>query len=441
MKLLRQLEKAYVVVSMLFFSGGLIQRMVAEDDPAARLQPDMAFKIGQVIIYAILLPLAVVHWRRVLRGVQQSGWIFAMCGFAITSAAWAFDRRFTLLHGIIFSALTLFAIYLASCFDWEQQINLFGWLSLIAIVGSACMAIFVPAYGISQDLHQGAVKGLFPHKNIMGRQLGFAILTLWLGKPKAIPLWLRNSALACACLLLALSNAVTSIVAMLACVAMYPVFHLLRLSGRRTLPLWAPLVPVLGMGLLFGISNFGIVLEATGRSSTLTGRSAIWSAVLSAIGRHPWLGYGYDIFWNRYTIDLAKVKFALRGFQPPHAHNGYLDLLLAMGLLGMLVFVGSFLTSFWRAGTLFQANQIRGAKWPMLVLLFIAVFNVAESSLLRPLTFLWIPYVTIYVSLALMRAEERLGACAALPHDADNDGRVERESQGSIGGALPGYIT
>ena len=63
--------------------------------------------------------------------------------------------------------MTMFAIYVASCFDWDGQLDIFGWMSVIAVVGSCFMAIFVPSFGISKDVHWGAVKGLFPNKNII----------------------------------------------------------------------------------------------------------------------------------------------------------------------------------------------------------------------------------------------------------------------------------
>ena len=81
------------------------------------------------------------------------------------------------------------------------------------------------------------MKGIFPHKNILGRQMVFAILTLWLARPKGIPVWLRNLTLASGCVLLILSNAITSMIALAVCVVMYPVLQLFRIRKKRTVPL------------------------------------------------------------------------------------------------------------------------------------------------------------------------------------------------------------
>ena len=193
MRLLRTFEKIYIVVSMLFLTNGIFQKAVAQSDVAGQTSPVPEDRIGELLVCLILVPLLIVHSKKIFHALRHSGWIIALCSLAIASAAWSSDPRLTLRRGILLTAITMFAVYVASCFEWDEQLDLFGWLSVIAVVGSAFMAIFVPYYGISHDIHTGAVKGIFPHKNILGRQMVFAILTLWLARPKGIPVWLRNS--------------------------------------------------------------------------------------------------------------------------------------------------------------------------------------------------------------------------------------------------------
>src|SRR5271168_767347 len=369
MKIFRICEKIYLVTSLLFFAGGLLQRAIAEDDLTARWTPDPGLRIGQFVIYALLLPLLAVHWRKILHAVRYSGWIVALCFLAGLSASWSAGIRFTGFSAISLTALTLFSIYFASCFSWDEQLSMFGWLSVIAVVGSCFMAIFIPSYGISQDIHWGAVKGLFPNKNIMGRQMVFAILTLALAEPKAVPVWLRRCCLGMAVVLLLLANAATALVTAIFCTLMYPVLSLLRVSKQRTLPLWVPVAPIFALSLFAVVANYGALAQSLGRNATLTGRVPLWHAVIGAIWQHPWFGYGYNVFWKRDTGELAKVIYAAR-FPAMHAHNGYLDILLAMGALGLLVFFGGYLTSLFRAYRVFRMDEIRGAKWPLLFLLF-----------------------------------------------------------------------
>jgi exopolysaccharide production protein ExoQ len=439
-KTFQQFEKVYAVLAMLFLANGLIPSMVAENDNVGQFhEPNMGDRIAVVTLYLILVPLLIKHWRRIFDALRNSGWIVALCGLALASTAWSFDAGFTLRRAITLSAMTLFAVYIGSCFDWDEQLDLFGWLSVVAVVGSALMVILVPAYGISHDIHSGSLKGLFPHRSVLARQMVFGILTLWLGKPKGLPVFVRNLTLFVGFILLVFSNAATSVVVLMVCLAMYPLLAIVKIPRRNTLPLWVPLAPLVAMVVFVFLKKFDLFLSILGRTPTLTGRTAIWDATILEIGKRPWLGWGYDVFWNRYTKDLAVVTNALQ-FRPPHAHDGYLDILLALGIVGMFLFLGGFLTATWRALQLFLADEVRGAKWPLFILLFFAIFNITESNILRPLTFLWIPYVAIYVSLALMRAEARhtASAKASSPESIDDS---ESERDGEVRGILPGYGT
>jgi len=431
--MLKTLEKTYIVISMLFLAQGVLQVAVAENDTQGRL-PSRALLIGQLLIFAILAVLSVVRWREMLHGLLHSGWIVALVSLAVFSCAWSSDPLFTLRRAIFLVATTVFAIYIASCFDWDEQLSMFGWLSVLAIAGSAFMIAFFPEYGISLDLHYGSYKGLFPHRSALARQMLFGILILSLGKPKGIPNWVRYLCLFGACVMLVFSHAATSMVAAALCLALYPLVHLIRVRRRNTLPIWVPFVPIVAAIGAFVLANFNFVLEAAGRSSTLTGRVPIWTAVIEAVSKKPLLGYGYDVFWNRESGDLRIVRGMINP-APTHAHNGYLDVLLALGAVGLVIFLCGFIVNLWRAGRLFQDGSVNGAKWPLLFLIFFATFNLTESNILRLLTFLWVPYVSVFVSLALMQSHARV---PGLVPDGDLDPDDETDGP-QASRAIPQY--
>jgi hypothetical protein len=59
-----------------------------------------------------------------------------------------------------------------------------------------------------------------------------------------------------------------------------------------------------------------------------------------------------------------------------------------------------------RAFALLREESIDASKWPVIFLLFFSAYNVTESCILRPHTFLWVPYVSVYVFLALTEAKQ-----------------------------------
>jgi exopolysaccharide production protein ExoQ len=91
-----------------------------------------------------------------------------------------------------------------------------------------------------------------------------------------------------------------------------------------------------------GAFALSVVLDASfaagllGRDGTLTGRTAIWDFVWRRIKERPWLGHGYQAYWNvenEFTINIKRTV----GFPVTSAHQGLLDVLLGVGIIGLVI--------------------------------------------------------------------------------------------------------
>ena len=91
------------------------------------------------------------------------------------------------------------------------------------------------------------------------------------------------------------------------------------------------IVAALILVLLFDI--WGIVLNALNREATLTGRTELWKKLLD-IRTDPLFGVGYESFWLG-----SRTKELWREFwwRPNEAHNGYLEVYLNLGVMGVLL--------------------------------------------------------------------------------------------------------
>src|ERR1700736_5989721 len=155
--MLRILERIYVVFSLLYFTGGLIPTDVSEHQQV--FQINHAAALVQVIVFPVLAVFMLIHWKQMSRGIRASGWIMALCGLVVVSALWAYDPMFTLRRAAIFVATTMFATYLGSCFDWDEQLTMFAWTLAIVVIGSYLCVVLFPQYGISHDTHWGSLEG------------------------------------------------------------------------------------------------------------------------------------------------------------------------------------------------------------------------------------------------------------------------------------------
>jgi O-antigen ligase len=80
-------------------------------------------------------------------------------------------------------------------------------------------------------------------------------------------------------------------------------------------------------------------------------------------------------------------------------HNGYLDLWLQLGLLGVVLFAVSFITSLFKAIALIRRENGWIEMFPLLFLIFMAIHNITESTILFRNQISWILYVLISIQL------------------------------------------
>jgi len=140
------------------------------------------------------------------------------------------------------------------------------------------------------------------------------------------------------------------------------------------------------------------VVEALGRDPALTGRPVLWGLVLGAVQDKPYLGYGYEAFWRGYEGRAGEIWSQIRSFQF-YSHNGFLEVLLGLGLMGLI--------SILIALTFFAKNALRVLReqktldtfWPWAFFLYLLASNLTEANLMRSNTLPWLLYTITALSL------------------------------------------
>jgi exopolysaccharide production protein ExoQ len=108
-------------------------------------------------------------------------------------------------------------------------------------------------------------------------------------------------------------------------------------SGQRhptVLKLAIPACFVVYLILGFGFGLNEQLAAMMGRDPTLTGRTKIWGTLL-AMDTNPLVGTGYGSFWLGSRLNSV---WELRG-RITESHNGYLEMYLNLGIIGLLLFV------------------------------------------------------------------------------------------------------
>src|SRR5207302_5968847 len=135
----------------------------------------------------------------------------------------------------------------------------------------------------------------------------------------------------------------------------------------------AGVVLIVAGELAFGIS--GQFSEALGRNSTLSGRTILWARLLE-VHINPILGTGFESFWLGKRLDQLEGIFF---FIPNEAHNGYLEVYLNLGLVGLLIVIALLIATYWKI----RPELFRNFEWGRYRLgFFVAVllYNCTEAG-------------------------------------------------------------
>ena len=93
---------------------------------------------------------------------------------------------------------------------------------------------------------------------------------------------------------------------------------------------------VLFTTLQLSLDITSVLIASTGRDLTLTGRTDVWQSVIDLSGS-PWFGVGYMSFW---LGDRLQKMWDIYFFRPTQAHNGYLEMYINLGWIGVACLTG-----------------------------------------------------------------------------------------------------
>ena len=407
---LRLAERGFIVFALLYFTAALNflaggMQPVDESNPAAAAAaagPDESSPIlfaMQAVILLITFCLIGRHWQSVAYVATRRKFLWAFVALIIASTMWSPVASLTLRRSIVVLGFTFFGIYLSVRYSLREQMRLFAWAMGIAAVLCILFIVAFPSLARETGLYEGAWRGVYAQKNVLARMmllgaLNFILLALDSRKYRYL-LWLGCGL---SVMLLLLANSKTALAAFLAIVILIPLFRALRWNYSVALPFFTVLILSCSSIAILLLGNAETILKALGRDLTLTGRTGIWAIVLDKIWQHPWLGYGFRGFWLGMEGESADIWYETY-FMSPNAHNGFLDLALELGLIGLIFFLLSFLYSCFRAITWLRLNRTTEGLWPIVYLTALLLCNLTESLILEPNYILWVLYTSVTTSI------------------------------------------
>lgn len=407
-KLLRFAEQVFTVLSLLHYSGGplvvILSGGKSQGDQVADSFDPIPVRVLFILIYVITFLLLLVRWKKVVYLLSKDKFIWSLVAIAVLSILWSANSSITQTRIVGLVGTTLFGVYLATRYTLKQQLQILGWTFGVAVILSLVFIVALPKYGIMGGVHAGSWRGIYAHKNATGNIMMLSsIVFLLLGlsrKEKNLPLWIGFGL---SVVILLFTRSTSSLLNFINLLNTLFIFYILRLRIDRMLPLISMLMAV-GTSLFVLIqTNADIFLAYFNKGTNLSGRTELWLAVLDKIWQRPWLGYGYGAFWAGEGSEAVNIWYVV-GWKAPYAHNGWLDIWLTLGLVGLIVCVVGFTFSFLRSLYWVRCSRTPESFWPGICIVYMFLSNLTESVLMVQNNILWVLYVAAALSV-LMRPE------------------------------------
>lgn len=384
-----------VVILLILFSEGLVQRLVA---PEIEAEGNVILRFMWLPVYGAVFALCLTRLSDIIGMALRVPFLMLVVMLAAVSFLWSIDPALSFRRGISVSMTTLFALYLAVRHDWRTLLLLLGGVWFFLALVSFAAGLVAPGFARMSEIHPGTWRGFWFEKNTLGGHMARASVLFALLAALDTARWrLWISGLGLSVALVLLTTSATSLLGLLLGVGVVVAGSLaMKNAAGAVVIVWLGVTAAAGFGAAIILSP-ETFFNLIGKDATLTGRTDIWAALGDAIAARPWFGYGYGAFWGLDSEPADWIRKAV-DWDAPTAHNGWLDIALSLGLIGLALFVISFVVTTLRALSLMFRHHF--GLYAMAMLATLTLFSLSESILLEPNSIVWITYVVVAAQLA-----------------------------------------
>lgn len=357
-------------------------------------------KLLNALSYLILFVLIANYWKRILYVSSKSIFQMLLLILILFSILWSADMAssLTLIRGLI--RIYLLAIYLAMRYSFQEQIRFVS----LGLGTTAVLSIIFPLIPSFGGIHTapelaGMWSGIFGHKNELGYMMAWtAGVFLHLALSESRFRWLRLSIFGLSICLIILSRSTTSLMIVLTMISLLPLYKLSTNNNYKLQIIAISFVLMLlisGFILIFG--NAESIVGASGKDLTFSGRTDLWEPVLTKILERPLFGYGYAGFWDSPLASSIRLTHEWAS----NSHNGFLEIMLDLGIGGFLIFAIGFIRFLTMALTMVVSLAKKPEDYlPMQMLAILIIVNISEARLLTP-SWNWFMYLTTSLTLTM----------------------------------------
>lgn len=342
---------------------------------------------------------ALAERRHALPALCASRPLIFILLLAAVSTVWSADSFITLRRAEELFGSTAIALYFSCRLRLRDFVATLSVAIAITAGLSLVLIVFFPTLGNATGDH--GWNGIFDHKNHLGPAmlLGMTCLVCLIDKARSFARRCLIAAFFTFLVLLIGSQNVAAIASALLLTLLIPILFWSRANchskGALLLVLGLSTVIAAALSLSLSFDPDGL-LTAVGKDPSLTGRTELWRILAEAIADRPALGYGYGAFWGD-NAPSASLVYPYQTWTANTAHDGFLEVAIELGLVGVALLTVLLLVYASRAWSLFLSGNDQLSGWPLFILLYTLLTNLTDATFLRYNWTDWIVFVAAFL--------------------------------------------
>lgn len=335
---------------------------------------------GYYPAYVLAVGLVLIRPGAALKALARSPLMILLLALTAASVLWSINPDVTLRRVLALLFTTLGGVALASRWRWATLAEIFATAMAVMMVASLFLGALMPEWGRMQEIFPGAWRGLWLEKNALGENMGLAALFMTAAAimvPARRRLWLALAVIAA--VLVILSTSKTGLVVLILSFASMGFVALVQAGPKRAIVgTWLAVVAVCA-ALLVIVTRSDLIFDLLGKDATLTGRTEIWGGILHQMQQRPWTGFGYGVVWDDTSPGGPNAWIAHEAkFTAAHAHSGWLEVYLALGIPGV-VLLGAWMVEMW--GRSLWAAYARPSGWLLMPMMTAYTLTMLTESI------------------------------------------------------------
>ena len=379
------LNRDLLLYAIVLFEFGLGVLSIGSSGSALSSTGNVIVQVFWPIVFANSVLLAALRKGNLPRVLLALGWLLPLMIWIMASSYWSAFPDLTIRRAGREVIELVSIVLLISTYSRQTEPLRIIFLAFLTVLFADLLLIPFPSLSYFEGF-----KGIHGHKNGTG---GFYFLALPLFAlaifDRRIAQWPLTAILAsiCSAGLLLFSHSKTAVglfaATTLCLFARWAIRWMGQYKGVFVLIYFLIAAATATAVLATGLEDTVTLLTG---DPTLTGRTQLWQYVLARWEESPYLGQGFGALWQVGPETGEYLRRAHVDWVMNEAHNGYLDVLAQIGVIGLLV-LGFFMISgisillFTRQEKLVEPNVW---KWfAMYVTLGMLLYNITETTFLR----------------------------------------------------------